>query len=75
MSKIELDTKKLTLNGKTLTDTDCLMLLTKLQIRDNDEDLERVIDYWIMLKESGHNGFYLKDYHKVTQNADEAIRK
>ena len=61
------------LNNKPIGHNDVLLLLAHISDRDNDKDLELVIDYWIMLKESGHNGFYLKDYHKVTQNKDERI--
>lgn len=62
------------LNGKPISETDVLMLTTHVAGKNNDKDLELVLDYWVMLKESGHNGFYLKDYHKTTSNKNEAIR-
>lgn len=62
------------LDGKPITENDILALLTSYALKHNDKDLELVTDYWVMLKESGHNGFYLADFHKVTRNRSKAIR-
>ena len=62
------------LDGKPLTPNDVLFLLSFLAGRTGDKDLEKIADYWVMLKESGHNGFYLKQYHKDTTNKTKAIR-
>lgn len=78
MSKLTLELKKgegWFLEGKPVTSLDAIVLVSSIAARDKDEDLHKVLDYWVMLKESGHNGFYLKDYHKVTRNKEEAIRK
>ena len=63
------------LNGKSIEENDIIVLLSDFANRKKDFDLKLVLDYWVMLKESGHNGFYLKDFHQVTKDKREAIRK
>lgn len=68
-------TKGHLLDGKPMGSADLIMLLTNYASLHNDNDLELVLDYWVMLKESGHNGFYLKELHKVTQNKSEELKR
>ena len=70
--ELELHRGKLaTLDGKPIGESDVLILLSELANYNNDEDLRMVMDYWIMLKECGHNGVHLKQKHQDTQNIDE----
>lgn len=66
--------KGIKIDGKPITEQDILYLLSRFTGQTHDKDLEKVLDYWIMLKESGHNGFYLRAYHQDTTNKNEAIR-
>ena len=72
---LKIDKSNVSLNDKPIGETDILLLLSKFSDLHEDKDLRLVLDYWLMLKESGHNGFYLKSYHETTQNKSEAIRK
>ena len=74
--ELNLDKKKgWLLDDKPITSEDVMALLSHIAGRDKDKELELVADYWVMLKEPGHNGFWLKQYHKDTQNENEAIKK
>lgn len=60
--------------GKPITENDIILLLSHYTAKNKDKDLELVLDYWIMLKEPGHNGFWLKQYHADTQDKSKACR-
>lgn len=65
---------------KELDPLDAIVIITDLKNRKSTskkdkEKYELLLDYWVMLFESGHNGFYLKAYHKDTQNKKEAIKE
>jgi len=70
---LEMNDNEITLNNKPIAENDVLVLLTHIALKNKDTDLKRVIDYWIMLKESGHNGFYLKNYHETTHDKNEEL--
>ena len=73
--ELKLDKEKgWLLNGNPISAIDVLMLTTHVAGRDKDKDLESVLDYWVMLKECGHNGFHLKSGHQVTTNIHECVK-
>ncbi len=73
--KLEMTKKDILLDGKPITENDAIVIVSHISNRKKDSYLDKVLDYWIMLSEPGHNGFWLKEYHKDTQKESEAILK
>jgi len=63
------------LDGEPITSQDIMFLASGYATMHKDKDWQMALGYLVMLKEPGHNGFWLKSYHTETQNKKEAIRK
>ena len=72
--KYQLDTKDMTLDGKPISSTDMVLLMSKFAIKNDDKKMDSLVDYSIYLYECGHNGFHLKSDYQFTTNKDECVQ-
>ncbi len=67
----KLDAHEMTLDGEPIGIGDLLILLTKYSIKNND-CLDGVIQYMVLINDKCWNGTYLKAHPQYTQNESES---
>lgn len=55
-----------------LTDGNMWVLVVSHKPQENNEEWKKMITYYIMLVENGHNGFFLKKDYEMTQKQEES---